>query len=87
MQGNKLLSLTSTGFTTMVDYSKWDNLDSDVSDAESDTAEATRRQVRHKEQQLFCTQGQTGSTGAAVDGRIVEAEALRYVMIQRSSSN
>ena len=71
----------------MVDYSKWDNLDSDISDAESDNAEATQRQVRQGEQQLCCTQGQTGSTGAAVDGRIVEAEALRCVMIQRSSSD
>lgn len=71
----------------MVDYSKWDNLDSDVSDAESDTAEATQRQVRHGEQQLFHTQGRTVSTGAAVDGRIMEAEALRCVAIPRSASN
>lgn len=66
----------------MVDYSKWDNLDSDISDTESDTAEATQRQVRLGEQQLCRTQGQTNSTGAAADGRIVEAEALRCVMIQ-----
>lgn len=71
----------------MVDYSKWDNLDSDISDTESDTAEATQRQVRLGEQQLCRTQGQTNSTGAAADGRIVEAEALRCVMIQWNSSN
>ena len=62
----------------MVDYRKWDRLDFDASDSDSDNAEGTRGKVRHG-QQLSHTPGRTGAhDGAAGDGRIFEhAEVLR----------